>query len=104
MQENIDSNPEQKTNALQEVVQYLGEFQGLIIRSCSECHVEYQWIYITPKVNNGSQRAWDQVRFHLKGVWPDANISLDIIQLHQGLQNAKNGKLLQFDPAKVASE
>lgn len=72
MQKDIDRKLEQKRNVLQEVVQYLGdEVQGLKMRSCLGCHVEYQWICFTPKVYNTSQLNWDQAHFHLKDVCHD---------------------------------
>lgn len=102
-QEDIDSKLEQKINALYIVVKYLG-VQGLKLRSHLECHVDYQWIYITLKMYEESLQNWDQVHLHLKGIWHDADVSLDLIQSHLEILHLKDTKPLKFNATKASSE
>nr|KAF6427851.1 hypothetical protein HJG63_008335 [Rousettus aegyptiacus] len=103
--ENIDNKLEQKFDALYSLVMYLGvEIQGLKVRSHLECHAAYQWICVTSKIYNESQHGWDRVRSHLQGVWHDANMSLDLIQLHREIQGLQEVGPLQFDAAEEASK
>lgn len=74
------------------------------MRSHLECHVEYQWIYITLKIYKESLQSWDQLLLHLKGTWHDANVSLDLIQLHLEILHLRNTKRLQFNATKASSE
>ena len=104
-QENIDNKLEQKLDALYSLVMYLGdEIQGLKVRSHLRCHAAYQWICVTSKIYNESQLGWDRVRSHLQGVWHDANMSLDLIQLHREIQGLQDMGPLQFNTAEEASK
>ena len=48
-----------------------------------------------------SQQSWDQVHLHIKGIWNEANVSLDLIQLYQNIFNLKYAKPLQFEMQKL---
>lgn len=104
-QKNIDRKLEQKLDALCKTVEYLGdEIQGLKIRSQLECHVKYHWICVTSRRYNETSHDWDRVKYHLKGIWHNANVSLDLINLHKEIQGLKNAKPLQFDADKLATK
>lgn len=104
-QEAIDEKLEQKVNALYDAVQYMGEvIQGMKVKFHLECHPEYHWICVTPKKYNNSQYDWSRVRSHLQGIWHDANLSLDMFQLHDEIQSMREAEPLKFDAAQAASE
>lgn len=50
--------------------------------------------FVSPlKKYNNSVHAWEKVQYHLRGMWHNANVSLDIVALHQeiqGLQEANH--------------
>lgn len=86
-------------------MEYLGdEIQGLKIRSQLECHVKYHWICVTSRRYNETGHDWDRVKYHLKGIWHNVNVSLDLINLHKEIQGLKNAKPLQFDADKLSTE
>ena len=104
-QEDIDRKLEQKLDALYEMVQYLSEeVQGLKIRSCLECHVEFYWICVIAKEHKDSIHGWDKIRSHVKGIWYNANVSLDLLELHKEIQAFIDAKPLNFDAAKTAED
>lgn len=51
-----------------------------------------------------SLQSWDQVHLLLKGIWHDANVSLDLIQLHLEILHLKDTKPLQLNATKACSE
>lgn len=104
-QEVINEKLEQKVNALHDTVQYMGNvIQGMKVKSHLECHPEYHWICVTSKKYNNSQHDWNRVRLHLQGIWHDANLSLDMLRLHEEIQNMREAEPLKFDAAQAASE
>ncbi|XP_036083191.1 endogenous retrovirus group K member 7 Env polyprotein-like [Rousettus aegyptiacus] len=104
-QEVINEKLEQKVNALYDMVQYMGNvIQGMKVKSHLECHPEYHWICVTSKKYNNSQHDWNQVCLHLQGIWHDANLSLDMLRLHEEIQNMREAEPLKLDAAQAASE
>ena len=65
------------------MVQYLGEVQRLKVRSHLECHAEFYWICVTANEHKDSIHGWDKIRSHVKGIWYNANVSLDLLELHK---------------------
>jgi hypothetical protein len=83
-QEAIDKKIQTRFEALESVVVLLGdEVQAIKTRVSLHCHSSYQLIYITAKPYNESQRSWECIKQHLKGVWSHTNLSLDLVALHQ---------------------
>lgn len=103
-QEDIDSKIEKQLNALYDTVQYIGDVvQSIKVKSHLECHPEYHWICVTSKKYNQSQYSWEQIRLHLQGIWHNANVSLDMLQLHDEIKNIREAEPLKFDAAQAAS-
>ncbi|XP_032981875.1 endogenous retrovirus group K member 7 Env polyprotein-like [Rhinolophus ferrumequinum] len=104
-QEDIDTKLEEKLNALYDAVQYMGSvIHSMKVKSHLECHPEYHWICVTSKEYNQSQYEWDRVRLHLQGVWHNANVSLDMLRLHEEIKNMREAEPLRFDAAQAASD
>ncbi|KAF6376392.1 hypothetical protein mRhiFer1_009585 [Rhinolophus ferrumequinum] len=78
--------------------------QSIKVKSYLECHPDYHWICVTSKGYNQSQYDWDRIRLHLQGIWHNANVSLDMFQLHDEIKNMREADPLRFDAAQAASD
>ncbi|XP_043757898.1 endogenous retrovirus group K member 25 Env polyprotein-like [Cervus elaphus] len=104
IQEDIDRKLEDRLNALYDAVRFLGEVQGLKLRTKIRCHANYRWICVTPKIYNDTETPWDRVKSHLDGIWHNENISLDLLQLHQEILDIENAPRASMDLAENAEE
>ncbi|XP_037704039.1 endogenous retrovirus group K member 13-1 Env polyprotein-like isoform X1 [Choloepus didactylus] len=104
-QENIDKKLEAKVNTLEEAVETLGnQLLGLRVRLLLRCHIEYQWICVTPKEYNESLHAWHKIQMHLQGVWNNSDISLDLSTLHKEIQDIPQSDSALLPSSAVASD
>ncbi|XP_059534648.1 endogenous retrovirus group K member 113 Env polyprotein-like [Myotis daubentonii] len=102
-QELIDKKIEQRLNALEEAVLLIGnQMHSLKVRSTLQCHAEFDWICVTPKIYNGTMWHWDRVRNHLLGVWDQTNFTLDISRLHGEIQAISDAGSALLPPSEVA--
>lgn len=102
-QESIDRKLEAKINALYDTLNLIGgEIESIHIRLQLSCHANYEWICVSPKKYNDSNWAWKKVQRHLRGIWHNANESLDMIQLHREIQEMINTRPLRANLAEEA--
>lgn len=96
-QEVIDRKIEQRLNALEETVLFLGrQVRSLQMQAKLLCHAGYASICVTAAPYNASDYSWEQVQRHLLGVWSHTSLSLDIAKLHQDIQDIQDaGPVLQ---------
>ena len=89
-QEIIDKKIENKVNALEEAVLFMGqEITNLKIKLSLRCHAEFKWMCVIPLQVNESMHSWERIRNHILGVWNHSDFSIDISKLHQHIQNRK---------------
>jgi hypothetical protein len=80
------------------------EVQTMKTHVSLHCHSSYQWICVTAKPYNKSQWSWEHIKQHLKGVWSHANLSLDLIALHQETSDIQNCDLPIIQPSDVTAQ
>ena len=86
-QETIDRKLEAKVNALEEAMLQIGqELTNLKVRLALHCYVSYRWICVTHLQVNQSLHSWERVKNHIQGIWNHSNLSLDLNELHEQMQ------------------
>nr|XP_045012935.1 endogenous retrovirus group K member 25 Env polyprotein-like [Jaculus jaculus] len=91
IQENIDRGIQDRLNALEEAVLFIGnEIQNIKIRLSVQCHSLYRWICVTPLPYNDSEHDWSQVKSHLQGLWNNSQLTMDMGLLHEKISDISN--------------
>ena len=67
-------------------------------------YVEFYQICVIAKEHKDSIHGWDKIRSHVKGIWHNANVSLDLLELHKEIQTFIDAKPLNFDATKTAED
>ncbi|XP_037067003.1 uncharacterized protein LOC119089130 [Peromyscus leucopus] len=103
-QEGIDQGLIDRINVLEEAILYMGnQIQNIKTRLTASCHADYKWICVTPLPFNGSDRSWDQVQAHLRGVWNSSQLGINIGTLHYQISAISHSRLQVSSAAEVAS-
>ncbi|XP_032199056.1 endogenous retrovirus group K member 13-1 Env polyprotein-like [Mustela erminea] len=101
IQQDVDQKLLARLDGIEEAVEYLGtQLSALKAQMSFMCHGAYQHICVTPlSANNIS---WEKVHNHLRGIWHDTNVSLDLLQLQREITTIGHARLDISDPAKMA--
>lgn len=105
VQETIDVQVNDRLNALYDTVTLIGrELQSLKLRLDLDCHVEFKHICVTNKTYNNTEYSWGRIEKHLKGVWNDGNMSLDLRELHSDIISLRESPKLDVSAASMAKD
>lgn len=64
------------------------------------CHGAFQHIYVTPLP--ATNYSWPKIQNHLKGIWHDANVSLDLLELQKSISAIGHAHLDIANPSDLA--
>ncbi|XP_035582304.1 endogenous retrovirus group K member 13-1 Env polyprotein-like isoform X2 [Zalophus californianus] len=90
-----------RLDGLEQAVEYLGtQYSLLHTRLSFVCHGGYGSICVTPlEADNVS---WETVQRHLQGIWHETNVSLDLFQLQEQINNIASSHLHVVTPRDMA--
>uniref|UniRef100_UPI004038BE72 inactive serine protease 35 isoform X1 n=1 Tax=Callospermophilus lateralis TaxID=76772 RepID=UPI004038BE72 len=103
IQEHINTKLEARVNALKEAVLYIGnQIQNIKTRMTTRCHSQYKWICVTPHTYNYSKKTWSQIQCHLRGLWKNTNLTLDIDELQEKIKDISQAHISETTIPELA--
>ncbi|XP_045850637.1 endogenous retrovirus group K member 13-1 Env polyprotein-like [Meles meles] len=101
IQQNIDQKILARLDGLEEAVEFLGSQLSILKTQMSLiCHGAFQHICVTPLP--ATNYSWPKIQNHLKGIWHDANVSLDLLELQKSISAIGHAHLDIVNPSDLA--